>query len=308
MSKRTEYSLEEPDALSSVVAKLDLRAEVYLEGHFCGNWAVNTSGLRKIPFHLIAYGEAWLHLDNQPPKRMSAGDMVIFPTDDEHIISNAIEIEPNQKFNQIPPPVENLGEVRDTGMICGFFEFKHQVSWPLLNSLDPVILLGLQQLSETPSLRLLIDLLLNELRRQEAGFHACVNQISYLLFIEILRLQIQQGKVKEGMLAALFDPKINGTLAAIHNQPDKPWTLEQLAKHALMGRSTFAQYFHEKVGMPAMQYLAQWRMARATNLLRTTEMSIAQIAEAVGYETESAFRKAYKNRVGIPPGQERKSG
>ncbi|GAA6168613.1 AraC family transcriptional regulator [Sessilibacter corallicola] len=307
MSIRTDYSIDQPDALSSVVSKLDLRAEVYMDGRFCGNWAVDTSGHRKMPFHLIAHGEAWLHFENQPPTRMGAGDMVVFPRDDQHIICHGRN-PPDQKWiNQPPEVLQHLEETPDTRMICGFFEFRNQTSWPLLDSLDSMIFLGLQQMSETPSLRLLIDLLVAELQRKDAGFHATVNQISFLMFIEILRLQIRRGYVKEGLLTAFFDPKLSNVLTAIHNQPQESWTLEKLSKLALMGRSTFAQYFHEKVGIPAMQYLSQWRMTVATNLLKTTDLSIAQISDQVGYETEAAFRKAYKNRVGIPPGQIRKT-
>jgi AraC-like DNA-binding protein len=307
MSIRTDYLADQPDALSTVVSKLDLTAEVYMDGHFCGNWAVNTSGHRKMPFHLIANGEAWLHFKDRAPKRMATGDMVVFPKDDQHIVCNGPEILDEQWINQPPEIFQHLTETPDTRMICGFFEFRNQISWPLLDSLDSIILLDLQQMSETPSLRLLIDLLVSELQRKGAGFHATINQITFLIFIEILRLQIRRGYVKEGLLAAFFDPKLSEVLNAIHNQPQNSWTLDKLAKLAHMGRSTFAQYFHEKVGIPAVQYLTQWRMTVATNLLKTSDLSIAHIADKVGYETEAAFRKAYKNRVGTTPGKIRKS-
>ena len=92
MSDSPSIYLGDPDALSSVLSRLQLNAEVYSDGDFCGTWAVDTSGSRRIPFHLIGRGEAWLHVNGQPPQMLSCGDLVIFPRDTQHVMAGSREI------------------------------------------------------------------------------------------------------------------------------------------------------------------------------------------------------------------------
>ncbi len=302
MSNNPNMYLDSPDALSSVLSRLQLNAEIYSDGDFCGTWAVDTSGSRRIPFHLIGRGEAWLHVDGQPTQLLSSGDLVMFPRDSQHVIANASELPPSELINAAV--TVDQGPV--TNMVCGFFEFKNKSAWPLLDSLAPVIVIDLSDMSMSSTIRGLIDLMVAELNRREPGFYAVINQLAYLLFVQVLRQQIEQGKVDSGLLAALFDSKISKALSAIHNHPAQRWTLESLAAEAAMGRSSFARHFNELTGMPPMQYLTAWRMQEAKTLLTTTTLSLSHIAEQCGYESEAAFRKAFKKTVGTPPGQVRR--
>ena len=303
MSDSPNVWLGEPDALSALLMGLQLHGEVYVSGRFCGAWAVDTSGERHIPFHLISSGRAWLHIEGCDPRVLNAGDMVLFPRDQQHIISHS----------ELPPKSElvNAGfdetQAVTTEMICGYFDFSNKAAWPLLDSLDDVVILDLSDQSPQPMLRALIEFIVAELKKRPPGFMAVVNQLAYLLFVQVIRQQIDSGKLKEGLLAALFDPKISKALAAIHNQPQQSWTLVTLAQQAGMGRSSFAAYFQKMVGMPAMRYLSQWRMREATTLLKHSQRSMLDIAEQCGYESEAAFRKAYKQVTGETPGAVRKA-
>jgi AraC family transcriptional regulator, activator of mtrCDE len=303
MSNRPYFLSEESDGLSALIGRLQLKADIYVDGDFCGTWAMDTSGSRRIPFHLIGKGQAWLQLDDAFPRRLGPGDLVIFPRDKKHIISGQSSPVNHELLNVMPVliPDEPI-----TNMICGFFEFDNPIIWPILDSLDDVILLDLTECSRAPQIKIYIDLMLGELQRRNPGFIAAINQIAYLLFMEVLRHQIASEKVNAGLLSALFDKKINRALGAIHNNPEYPWSLEDLARHAAMGRSSFAKKFNELVGIPAMQYLTQWRMQIAKQLLETTLLSIGDIAGKCGYESEFAFRKAFKKSVGINAAQFRR--
>ena len=303
MSKNPNVYLDNPDALSSVLSQLQLGAEVYVDGDFCGAWAVDTSGSRRVPFHLVGRGEAWLHMSDQPTRMLSSGDLVIFPGDSEHLIANSRDTPLAEVINA----EVTTGEGPVTNLVCGFFEFNNKSAWPLLDSLDSVIVIDLSDLSMSSTIRSLIDLMVAELNRREPGFYAVINHLAYLLFVQVLRQQIEQGKVDSGLLAALFDPRVSKALSAIHNHPGQRWTLESLAEQAAMGRSSFARHFNELTGMPPMQYLTSWRMQEATTLLTTTKLSLGQISERCGYESEAAFRKAFKKTVGTPPGEVRRS-
>ena len=302
MSESPIYIEGSIDGLSAVLSRLELTAEVYVSGDFCGHWAVDTSGSRRAPFHLIGKGDAWLHLDGEPQRRLSSGDLVIFPNDRKHIVASSAEVPDESLINA--DFSDNEGPV--THMVCGFFEFHNQAAWPLLDSLESVIVLELSDLGTLPQVRGLIDLMLTELKHKPPGFYTSINQISVLVFIHAIRQQIESGTVADGLLMALFDTRISRALSAIHQQFAQPWSLGELAAEAQMGRSSFARHFHDLVGMPAMQYLAYWRMQEATRLLESGNQSVWQIAEQCGYESEPAFRKAYKKVTGNTPGAVRR--
>ena len=298
-----DIGIGQPDALSSLLIGLQLHGEVYVSGSFCGAWAVDTSGKRHIPFHLVSAGRAWLHIEGQPSRVLNAGDLVLFPRDLSHTISHSEQPPAEELVNAGFDPSEPV----TTEMVCGYFDFTNKAAWPLLESLDDVIVLDLSQQSLQPVLRAFIDYIVAELKQRNPGFLAVVNQLVYLLFVQVIRQQIESGRLKEGLLVALFDPKISKALAAIHNQPQQNWSLVSLAQEASMGRSSFAALFQKLVGMPAMRYLTLWRMREATELLKYTNRSMLDIAEQCGYESEAAFRKAYKQTMGDTPGAVRKS-
>ncbi len=298
MSDHPNIFLDNPDALSTVLSKLDLSAEVYVNGNFCGAWAVDTSGSRRIPFHLIGNGEAWLHMEGRPVRRLSAGDLVVFPHDAQHAVAYSDEVPQKELINK--ELTESEGPV--THMICGFFEFQNKAVWPLLDSLSQVVLIGTADAGVNSATRILINLMIEELEGQTPGFYSVINSLAHLLFIHIIRQQIKAGEINSGLLIGIFDDKISKALSAIHNQPDNQWTLQSLAKKAAMGRSSFARRFNELTGIPPIQYLTQWRMQEARMLLQTTNTSMAIIAEKCGYESEAAFRKAFRKTTGEAPG------
>jgi AraC-like DNA-binding protein len=302
MSNSPNIHPDSPDALSAVLSRLQLTADVYTNADFCGTWAVDTSGSRHIPFHLVGRGEAWLHLDDQPVRKLSSGDLVLFPRDDHHIVASSSDVPPEELINAL----NGQDEGPLTHLICGAFEFRNPAAWPLLDSLAAVIVLDLRDMSASPQVRTLIDLMIGELLGEAPGHCTVVNQLAYLLFIHVIRYQINNGEVNSGLLAALFDPKISKALSAIHNHADQRWTLESLAREAAMGRSAFARRFNELTGTTAMSYLTAWRMQEATTLLQDTVASVLEISERSGYESEAAFRKAYKKTTGQAPGAVRR--
>jgi AraC-like DNA-binding protein len=104
-----------------------------------------------------------------------------------------------------------------------------------------------------------------------------------------------------GWLAGLRDPIIGKALAALHEQPARPWTLETLAREAGSSRTVLAERFGHYVGQSPMQYLMRWRLALAANLLRSSAISLSRIAQDVGYETDTAFSRAFRREFGVPP-------
>jgi len=301
--------LDSSDALSQILTSLGLQVDVYAHREVCGHWAIDTSGSKKMPFHLVAHGRAWLHLDSDKsnPILLSAGDLVLFPRDVEHVITSEAE-QPDvallketeeQAFCEVDP------DSQSTTLICGAFEFTSKGAWPLLDALPESVIIDLSQQSQNPQLRKLIELLIMELESRHTGCFAAVSHIAHLIFIDVLRTQMS-NELSSGLLAALADPHIGKALNLIHSSPEKPWTIESLASEVAMSRSVFASLFKEKTEMTPIKYLTDWRMREACELLRNTQKGIFDIAESLGYSSEAAFRKAFKASTGCSPAQYRK--
>jgi AraC-like DNA-binding protein len=128
------------------------------------------------------------------------------------------------------------------------------------------------------------------------------------MFVEALRAHID-GLPPEARswVAGLRDPEIGAALRLVHGRFGEAWTLERLAREVGMSRSSFADRFTAYVGLPPMTYLAQWRLQVAARMLQNGTMSVAQVAAAVGYQSESAFNRAFKRQVGRTPGAWRRA-
>lgn len=293
------------DALSDMLRWLRLKAEVYLHSDFQGCWAVDTSGSRTVPFHLVHRGKSWLHLPGEEPRLLSSGDLVVFPHDAQHYLTSENDCpEPDlveHTLAQLGKP--STGEI--TGLTCGHFEFENKADWPLLDNLPQAIVLELSDTSRLGNTRALLQLLVAELEEGGSGSTLTVNYLAHVLFIHILRSQIDKG-LPTGLLKALFSPRIGKALSLIHEQIERSWTLETLAGEVGMSRAVFAAEFKQLTGKTAMAYLAEWRMLRASELLRTTDLSLYAISERCGYQSEAAFRKAFKHVTGQTPGEVRK--
>jgi AraC-like DNA-binding protein len=99
---------------------------------------------------------------------------------------------------------------------------------------------------------------------------------------------------------------LNAALEAIHNDPAHPWAVPELASMSGLSRATFARLFQRVLGQAPMQYLTDWRMTLARDLLRNDEATLAQIAGRVGYASPYAFGAAFQRHHGLPPGRWRR--
>ncbi|MFT7559462.1 MAG: AraC family transcriptional activator of mtrCDE [Flavobacteriales bacterium] len=292
-----------PDALSAILSKLGLEAEIFMQADLCGEWAMDTSGFRKVPFHLVEQGTGWLHGADteQAPQLLGSGDFVVFPHNAVHCIASGFDRPPAEIMNQIP--VDPKGRI--TSLLCGFFEFRNRSAWPLLDSLPDVVVLNLKESGYQHSAYPLVQLMISELKQNRPGKGEALNKLAYLLFIQVLRIQVEAG-TSVGLLSALADKQIGHVLNLLHVQYSRNWSVADLAKEVAISRSVFSERFVHMVGKTPMRYLAEWRMLEASDMLRTTDSSIATIAENVGYGSEMAFRKAFRKITGQTPGTVRR--
>ncbi len=292
------------DGLSILLSRLKLGARVFLRADFCGDWAVDTSGERRAPFHLVTRGTGWLHEPGASPRLLTAGDLVVFPGDSSHTLSSSQNESPRAIVNLPAQDPDQLTEPV-TGLMCGYFSFDQRAAGPLLDGLPKSIVLHLSDAARHQDTGSLVQLWMSEASRQAPGCDVAIDRLAYVVFIHVLREQLARGLIK-GPVEALSDARLGPVLNRIHADPGAIESVDAMADMASMSRSAFADRFRKRVGLTPGRYLAHWRMQLAIDLLTSSQLPIAKIGERCGYQSEVAFRKAFRALVGEPPGRLRR--
>jgi AraC-like DNA-binding protein len=269
-----------------------------------------------IEYHVVTAGSCWGGVVGETPVRLEAGDVIVFPQGDAHVMSSAPgmrgiqEKEPYEQARTSRLPIaikiEGGGDPR-TELICGFLGCDARPFNPLLATLPRVIHVP-RRAGDDGMLEQLVKLALTESTARSAGSDCMLARVSELLFVEIVRRHVSTLPAENvGWLAGLRDESIGRVLGKLHDRPAHGWSLEELAREVGMSRSVLAERFNHFVGIPPMQYLAQWRMQLAATLLSSTSQTLAEIAERVGYGSEAALSRAYKRWVGVAPADWRRA-
>lgn len=187
-----------------------------------------------------------------------------------------------------------------TAFVCGFLGCDRRPFNPLLSALPSVIhVRGMLDSWPGGFTRQLVE----ESRHHRAGSETILTRLAELMFVEVLRRYlVELPPEQSGWLAGLRDDVVGQALTLLHGRPGQNWTLESLAHAIASSRSNLARRFTELVGQPPMQYLANWRMQVAANLLVERSDKVAWIASEVGYDSEAAFSRAFKKATGFAPG------
>ncbi len=275
MTKSTYEFLNHPDPLTTFFNNLDIESDVYANGDYVGDWVIDTSGKKRIPFHGVVSGASEVWLDNKYIDTLYDGDFVVFPFDHRH---------------QMKP----INSQQSTRMICGFFNVKGISHQRLFEQLPAAIVHSTTRQS-SDVWRSLVD----EVDNRRPGFYFAFNLYAKLILLDVLRTQLVSTNNVKSILAGLVNDKINPALNAIHQQYPEPLTIEQLAGHCHLSINAFTRSFKQSLGETPYQYLCSWRLDKAHQLLSQKQLTISQIAEAVGYKSDIVFRKAFKNHFGF---------
>jgi AraC-like DNA-binding protein len=257
---------------------------------YCGEWIDREPQMDRGIFHLISAGSCRVEARYLPePLTLHGGDLIVFPRGAPHTLCQVM-----RSGAEMPP---------DTGMLCGEFTSSGSRRNPLLDALPDWFVV--RDNEDSPSLRALGQLLAAESRHSVFGNQVVLNKLSDSLLALAIRSHIVKEPARQGLLAALNDPRLTRALLAMHEHPGRDWSLAELAEVAHLSRTAFCEHFAEVLGLAPMQYLTEWRMAEALRLLRDPTHSVARIAEQLGYQTEAAFRRAFKRVQGFAPGKVR---
>ena len=309
------------DALSEILRVVRLTGAIFIHARFTAPWCYKSppadsaapllepDAERVVIFHLITEGECYVELDGEPAMRLVAGDVVVFPQGDAHVMASAPGLPPARGsrlqavLTRRPRQISFGGGGATTRIVCGYLACEARLARMLLAGLPPLLRVNVRGSNAGVWLETSVRYALSEARSQRRpGGAGVLAKLSEVLFIETLRLYINEQSVgRTGWLAGMGDRIVSTALNPLHERPSHAWTLAALARVAGTSRSVLAERFQHMVGNSPMQYLTQWRMVLAANLLTRSNAPLARIAEDVGYQTDTAFSRAFRREYGEPP-------
>jgi AraC-like DNA-binding protein len=320
------------DALSDVLRAVQLSGAVYLHAEFRAPWCVvgHADGElcaaylppsdRVVSYHLVVDGQcqACLGADRSRIIHVQRGDLLVVPQGEEHLLGSSLELAPVPAATVLAAHIEaSPGEVMRivhggegplTRIICGFLTCDGVLSNPLLASLPRLFKVDVGSGAEWAWLTSALHFAATEAAIPREGGATVLAKLSELLFVQAIRHCINSlPQHHQGWLAALRDRYVGRAMLKLHADPARSWTVDELAGEVGLSRSALAQRFSELLGQPPMQYLAHWRLHMAARELRDGGKSLAEVALAVGYDSEPAFSRAFKREFGLPPASWRSS-
>ncbi len=279
-------------------------------------------------FHIVTRGSCSFRTETGKRFMLEKGSVVIFPRSCGHTMYSNAEMHPIQLLTLLNPlsikgfpKLEYGGRGEKTRFICGYLLCDQRFN-PLLGAVPEVLILqrhpgidGMPALErkggDQPDtlaippaswLDITLNQLVEEVTARSAGSATMITRLTELMYIEVLRRYMNALPEKSnGWLAAIRDHEIGLALRFIHAHPEEKWNVEMLASKAGVSRSAFAERFTGLIGESPMRYLTGWRMQLAQRLLMQPDLSLAIVAEKIGYESDIAFNRAFKRYVGEPP-------
>ena len=265
------------DSLSAALSAMSMRAGIFYSGNICGLHDFEHD-VFKGHLHLVERGPIVLQTQGQA---------------DVHLNEPTVLFLPRPKWHRLV-----ADDSAGADVVCGTIALGGGVHNPISASLPDVVQVPL---SAMPGVEALLGLMRQEAFQDQPGRQAVLDRLCEVLILQLLRHCMAQGITSGGLLAGLADAKLGKALRAMHKEPEQDWDLPSLAAAAGMSRARFAHHFKAVLGHTPAQYLSQWRIQIAQQLMRQGQ-SIQQAAHAVGYGSASAFTRAFVRELGISPG------
>jgi len=311
------------DALSDVLKSVRLEGAVFINAEFTAPWCVRSSfglnnaepqlpeGSHVVFFHLLIDGECKARVvDGTETLELAGGDMVLFPHDDQHLMGSDLGLLPVDSADTVQGPMVGGqqfvslrmgGDGAYTRCVCGFVACSRTLLRPLLDALPRMMRVSINEEPAATLVRELVRAGVSETTAERPGSASVRTKLSELLFVEAMRNYAESLPPEgRGWLAGLRDAQVGRALALMHADPERAWTVEELARAVGVSRSALGARFGSLVGKSPIQYLTSWRLALAAQDLRAGG-AITRIAERSGYESEAAFSRAFKREFGAPP-------
>jgi AraC-like DNA-binding protein len=300
------------DALSKILESIKFKGVVYRKLEVRTPWGIDLPKSQFLQFWKLLEGTCCLQVENDATIELGKGDLIIINNGQKHWISNnpdgiKIPLETYIKFRDTTTPYFLNGDVK-TVMLGGHFEFDNQYQHPFITGLPNLIHLKAPVEAQQGWTELTTNQILLEIQQPEAGSDILISRLSEGLFIHSIRAYLKQDIVIQGFLKALTNKRISSALENLQNHPEENWTLEKLSRSSGMSRTLLFNTFKTLVGQTPLTYLQNWRMQKAKEMLLTSKVNVTVIANQVGYQSEAAFNRLFKNKFKQTPASFRRSG
>jgi AraC family transcriptional regulator, activator of mtrCDE len=305
------------DWLSRLLEMMPVRGRLDLRCSYGAPWRLDQgpSEANEIPYHAVVSGSALLEDPaGGKPLQLRTGDILLLPDNLCHVMHDGSGAQPKpaqnrQELNLVIS--ENAGSAERLDLLCGHFAIAPPHDRLLRNYLPPRLIVHagahVGQKDTAAQLAGLVALMRGEAADDHLGGRAILNALSTAMFALVLRLASEAADAPVGLLALAGHPRLAPALAALFNEPGRGWSLPELARLCNMSRATLVRQFREKLGRSASDLLTDIRMTIAANELKKSCTSTGAVADAVGYQSEAAFQRAFKNHMGMTPAQWRKA-
>ncbi|HET8993844.1 MAG TPA: AraC family transcriptional regulator [Rhodococcus sp. (in: high G+C Gram-positive bacteria)] len=305
------------DPLAEALHLLRMRGGFYCRSELTAPWALEMPPVAdSVSFHLVVSGEMWLEVPDSASARLLPGEFVIVPHGAGHLMrsdpsvpstgcAGRVDLLPQTMIGDHYSVLRCGGGGERSTLVCGVVEFDHPTARRLVALLPPILRMDTTASARRSTTTQVLSLMADEAQHVLPGGEAVLTRLADILVIMAIRSWIDSAPAaRRGWIGALQDPQVGRALAAVHRAPERPWTVESLAREAAMSRSAFAARFTELVGESAMRYVGRWRMESATVALQDGA-TVAELASRSGYESEAAFSRAFKRITGVSPGSVR---
>lgn len=314
-----DYTHEFPelaDPLGEALYHIRLDGSLYAFSELTAPWGVEMPiSQGKMMFHIVTQGQCWIVAESEVPLLLKPGSLVLLPRGRGHRLVDNLNAEVKSFFDL---PVQRLSERYEslhyggggemTRLICCVMSFDQVAGQQLVTQLPEVM--HIESLDDDADIWLKhsLQFMAREARNPRSGGQTIMANLADILVIQAIRGWMKSApEANTGWLAALRDRYIGRSLAAIHRQPEYPWSVELLAREIGLSRSAFSARFSALVGESVMKYVTRWRMLLARNRLIHETISVGELADQLGYQSEAAFSRAFKRTLGVSPGAARES-
>jgi AraC-like DNA-binding protein len=305
------------DTLSKVLNTLEFDSNFYFSVRFNGQWGVTVPDYARVArFHICCKGRSLFKIKGVSELvALNQGDIIIIPHGVAHTLMSTLGVETeslDDAFTTANYDGSKFFEYGDgvgseySELLCGHFEFQHILPHPFIDQLPSYILLKKGDSNEFGWLENALSRYTQEDQINVAGNSLIIKHLSEITFTLAVQYWQKTQDKRDGFIAAIADPGLSKALSAFHDDPALIWRIEDLANVAAMSRTRFIAHFTNTVKMPPSQYVTLWRMTSAQKMLRTTSHSLQKIANSCGYESVTAFSKAFKRFTAQSPGEFRK--
>jgi AraC family transcriptional regulator, activator of mtrCDE len=283
-------------------------------------WRVtwDQAAANEIPYHVIVSGSAILEdPQTRTTQKLVGGDIVLLPHGAAHVLHDGSGQTPIRTHEHRGSAgwvlSENDGKGEKLDLMCGRF-FITPPHDRLIRNYMPANLVARARNghgedrgdSAADQLVSLVKLMRMESSGDRAGGRAILDALSSALFTLVLRASSEGEEAPAGLLALAGHPRLAPAITALFGDPAQSWKLPELAGLCGMSRATFMRHFQDKLGCSALDLLTDLRMSLAANELKKPGLSTEAVAEIVGYQSVSAFRRVFTERMGMTPGEWRR--